>query len=106
MDWCESVGKADMLSDNFVSKQSVESGDLPLTCHPSPSLITFAFWSSDVRRLLLEFYPYGSTAHWVGFLFFVRELLMLWPLVLVMCFCGLLETRQCHPNSKRSTVLL
>ena len=38
---CESVGKADLLSDHFDSKQSMESVDLLVTCHPSPSLITF-----------------------------------------------------------------
>ena len=35
----ESVGKADLLSDHFDSKQSREAVDLPPTCHPSPSLI-------------------------------------------------------------------
>ena len=40
---CESVGKADLLSDQFDNKQSRGFGDLPLTCHPSPSLVTFAF---------------------------------------------------------------
>ena len=35
---CESVGKADLLSDHFDSKQSREAVDLPLT-----SLSTFAF---------------------------------------------------------------
>ena len=30
---CESVGKADLLSDHFDGKQSRESVDLPLTCH-------------------------------------------------------------------------
>ena len=35
---CESVGKADLLSDHFDSKQSREAVDLPLTCCPSPSL--------------------------------------------------------------------
>ena len=35
---CESVGKADLLSDHFDSKQSREAVDLPLTCHASPSL--------------------------------------------------------------------
>ena len=35
--------------------------DLPLTCHPSPSLTTFAFRSSEVRRLLLDLDPYGGT---------------------------------------------
>ena len=58
---CESVGKADLLSDHFESKQSREAVDLPLTCHPSPSLTTVAFRSRDVRRLLLDMDPYGGT---------------------------------------------
>ena len=58
---CESVGKADLLSDHFDSKQSRESVDLLVTCHPSPSLITFGFRSSEVKRLLLDLDPYGST---------------------------------------------
>ena len=39
----ESVGKADLLSDHFDSKQSRDAVDLPLTCHTSPPLNTFAF---------------------------------------------------------------
>ena len=59
---CESVGKADLLSDHFDSKQSRESDYLLLTCHPSPySLTTFAFRSSEVMRLLWDFDPYGGT---------------------------------------------
>ena len=58
---CEWVGKADLLSDHFDSKQSRESVDLLVTCHPSPSLITFAFRSSEVKRLLLDLDPYGVT---------------------------------------------
>ena len=58
---CESVGKADLLSNHFDSKQSREAVALPLTCHPSPSLTTFAFRSSEVRRLLLDLDPYGGT---------------------------------------------
>ena len=58
---CESVGKADLLLDHFDSKQSREAVDLLLTCHPSPSLSTFAFRSSEVRRLLLDLDPYGGT---------------------------------------------
>ena len=80
---CELVGKADLLSDHFDSKQSREAVDLPLTCHSSPSLTTFAFRSSEVRRLLLDLDPYGGTDPSVCFLFFLRELLMLWPPVLV-----------------------
>ena len=58
---CESVGKADQLWDHFDSKQSREAVDPPLTCHPSPSLTTFVFRSSEVKRLLLDLDPYGET---------------------------------------------
>ena len=58
---CESVGKADLLSDHFDSQQSKEAVDLPFTCHPSPSLTTFAFKSSEVRCLLLDMNPYSGT---------------------------------------------
>ena len=54
---CESVGKADLMSDHFESKQFREAVDLPLTCHSSPSLTTFAFSSSEVRRLFLDLDP-------------------------------------------------
>ena len=57
---CDTVGKADLLSHHFDSKQSREAVDLPLTCHPSPSLTTFAFRSREVRRLLLDLDPYGG----------------------------------------------
>ena len=57
---CESVGKADLLSDNFDGKQSWESVDLSLTCHLSPRLTTFAFRSSEVRHPLLDQDPYGG----------------------------------------------
>ena len=56
-----SVGKADLLSDKFDRKQSRAAVDLLLTCHPSPSLTTFAFRSREVRRLLLDSDPYGGT---------------------------------------------
>ena len=58
---CESVGKVDLLSDRFESKQSREFVDLPLTCHSFKSPITFTFWSSEVMRVLLDFDPYGGT---------------------------------------------
>ena len=35
---CESVGKADLLSDHFDNKQSRKAVNLPLICHPSSSL--------------------------------------------------------------------
>ena len=37
---CESVRKADLLSDHFESKRSRGAVDLQLPCHPSPSLTT------------------------------------------------------------------
>ena len=55
VDW-----QADLLSDHFDGKQSRGSVDVPLTCHPSPSLTSFAFRSSEVRLLLLDFDPYGG----------------------------------------------
>ena len=45
----------------FNSKQSREAVDLPLTCHSSPSLTTFAIRSREVRHLLLDLDPYGGT---------------------------------------------
>ena len=56
----ESVGKADLQSDHLDSKQSREAVDMPLTSHPSPSLITFAFRSREVRLLLLDLDPYSG----------------------------------------------
>ena len=79
---CGSVGKADLLSDHFDSKQSREAVELPLTCHLPPSLTTFEFWSSEVRRLLSDLDPYGGTDPLGMFLLFLRVLLMLWPPVL------------------------
>ena len=57
----ESVRKANILSHHFDSKQSWEFDDLPPTCHPTPNLITFAFRSSEVRRLFSDLAFYGST---------------------------------------------
>ena len=53
-------GGGGLVSDHFDSKQSKESVDLPLS-HQSLSLVTFAFRSSEVRRLLLDFDPCGGT---------------------------------------------
>ena len=58
---CESVGKADLLSDHFDSNQIKEAVDLLLTYHPSPNLTTFDFRSREVRRLLLDLDPFGGT---------------------------------------------
>ena len=69
----ESVGKADLLSDHFDGKQSRESVDLPFTCHPSLSLTSFAFRSSEVRRLLLDSDPYGGSNPLGMFLLFLKR---------------------------------
>ena len=70
---CESVGKADLLSDHFDSNQSRESVNLLVTCHPSPSLITFAFRSSEVKRLLLDLDPWGGTDPLIMFSLFLKR---------------------------------
>ena len=80
---CELVGKADLLSDHFDGKQSREFFDLQLTCHPSPSLTSFAFRSSEVRRLLLDLDPYEGSDQLGMLPLFLRELLMFWPPILV-----------------------
>ena len=70
---CESVGKADLLSDHFNSKQSMDDVDLMLTCHPFPSLTTFASRLREVRRLLLDLDPYGDTNPLGMFLLFLKR---------------------------------
>ena len=57
---CESVGEVDLLSDHFYSKQSKDYVDLPFTYHLSSYLTSFAFTSSEVRRLLLDLDPYSG----------------------------------------------
>ena len=70
---CESVDKADLLSDHFDSNQSKQAVDLPLTCHQSPSLTTFLFRSSEVRRFLLDLDPYGGTDPFSMFPLFLKR---------------------------------
>ena len=111
---CESVGKADLLSDHFDSKQSREAVDLPLTCHPSPCFTTFLFRSSEVRHLLLDLDPYGGTDPLGMFPLFLQRIadviaprlsVVFRRLVRLACFPACLEAGQCHPNSERFTVL-
>ena len=105
--WCL-VGKADLLSDHFDRKLYREAVDLSLNCHPSPSFTTFAFRSSDVRRLLLDLDPYGRTDPLGLFPLFLRR-----ALLLVYCFGCLFVCvvsrragdRTMSPQFKRSTVL-
>ena len=70
---CESVGKVDLMSNHFDSKQFCEDIDKPLTCHPSPGLTTFAFRSSEVMRLLLDLDPYGHTDSLCMFPLFLKR---------------------------------
>ena len=75
---CESVGNADLVSGHFQSQQSRESVDLLLTFHPSTSLITFIFGSSEVGRLWLDLVPCGGPDPLGMYSFFLRELIMFW----------------------------
>ena len=104
---CESVGKADLLSDHFGGKQSMEFVDLPLTCHPSPSLTSFTFRSTEVRHLLLDMDPYGGSDTWGMFPFFLsflRELLMFWPPRLSVVFCQLVHLGSFPPCWRQANV--
>ena len=70
---CKSVGKAYMLSAHFDGKQSWDPVDLPSTCHPFPSLTTFAFRSREVKRLLLDLDSYGDADPLGMFPLFLRK---------------------------------
>ena len=70
---CESVGKADLLPDHFDGKKSKESVDVPLACHPSPRLTTFAFRSREVRHLLLDLDLYMGTHPLSMFYLFLKR---------------------------------
>ena len=101
---CGSVGKAALLSDHFDSKQSREAVDLRLTCHPSPSLTTFTFRSREVRRLLLDCTLMVALTYWVSFLFFLRELMMLWPPRLSVVFRRLVRLGSFPPWWRQANV--
>ena len=62
---CESVGKADLLSDHFDGKQSRESVHLQLT--------SLALRSSEVRPLLLYLDPYGGSDPLGKFTLFLKR---------------------------------
>ena len=91
----------------------MEAVDLPLTCLPLTCFTTFAFRSSEVRRLLLDLDPYGGTDPLGMFLLFLKITadvmapllsVVVWRLVRLGSFPAFLEAGQCHPNSQ-STVL-
>ena len=69
----ESVDKADLLSYNFGSKKSRESVGLPLACDLSQRLTTSEFRSCEVRRILIDFYPYGGTYLFSMFSHFLKK---------------------------------
>ena len=58
----------------ILTASSPGSVDLLVTCHPYPSLITFAFRSSGVKRLLLDLDPYGGTDPLGMFLLFLKRM--------------------------------
>ena len=88
---CESFGKADMLSAHFDGKQSRDPVDLPSTCHPSPSLTTFAFGSREVKRLLLDLDSYGGTDPLGIFPLFLKKTALVLAPHLVVVFQRLLH---------------
>ena len=61
VDWCVSRSARLIYCQIISTASSPESLDLPLVCHPSPRLTTFAFRSSEVGRLLLDLDHYGGT---------------------------------------------
>ena len=72
VDWYASLAVR-LICCQTESKLSMESVDLPLTFHPSSSLITFAFRSNEERRLFLDLDPCGGTDPLVMFPFFLKR---------------------------------
>ena len=113
---CDSVGKADQLSDHFYSKQSRESVNLQLTCSPSPSLTTFVLRSSEVRRLLLDLDPYRGTDPLGMFSLLLKKTADVMAPLLSVVFRWLVrfgsfpacwrQTNGTPPHSERTSVLL
>ena len=101
---CESVVKADPL---LVQQEVQGSVDVPLTCHPSSSLTTCAFRSSESWTHMV------ALTQWVMFPICLKRTADVITPVLVQCFGGLFVwlvsrlggDKNCHSNSKRSTVL-
>ena len=65
----ESIVKAEMLSAHFDGNQPCYPIDLPSTCHPSPSLTTFASRALEARRHLLDLGSFSGTDRSVFFFF-------------------------------------
>ena len=70
---CESIGKAELLSSHFDSKQSRDPVDLPFTCHPPPSLTSFAFRSREMKRFQLDLDPMVVLTIWDVSYFFEED---------------------------------
>ena len=79
----ESIFKTDLLSDQFDGKQFSESVDQLLTCRLLPRFTTFAFRSSEVRRLLFDLGPYGVNYQLDMFPLFFKRTVDVLDLVLV-----------------------
>ena len=102
---CQSVGRANLLSDHFDSKQSREAVDLPFTCRRSPDLITFAFRPSEVGLFLVKLRPLyiGGTDQFGMLLLSLKRTASHLSVVFQWRVClgvSLLAGEgQCHPNS-------
>ena len=77
-------------------KQSRDPDDLPSTCHPSPSLTTFAFRSREVQRLLLDLDSYGGTDPLGMFPLFLKKTAVVLAPRLAVIFRRLLRLGRFH----------
>ena len=68
--WWGGVGKVDLLSAHFDSKQSRDPVNLPCTCYYVCNLITFALWSQEEGGSHWIWIPMVALSHWVCFLSF------------------------------------
>ena len=107
----EYVGKADLLSCHFDSKQSRKAVDQLLTCQSSPCLTTFVFRLREVRCFLLCLDPYSGTDPFGVLPLFLKRTADVMAPCLNVVFPRLVRRgsfpscwRQAHLNSEGSTV--
>ena len=79
--------KAALFADVFDSKQSNDSLNMPQSCFPEAELTAFAFYSGEVKKLLLELDSYGCAGPDGIFpLFFIKTAIYLAPKIsTVLC---------------------
>ena len=86
------IENAILFADVFRSKQSNKKLEIPLSSFPEPKLNSFAFRSSEVKKLLFDLDSFRAVdPNGIFTLFFYKKLLILWLLKFPLFFISWLE---------------